>query len=224
VSYRGHVLLSLNLRDGDPFLDEMRKPFDSFRLRANFIPGQGGLINQAELEGLLAATSLARHPKWELLLAANQFYDYTNIKAYKVGAQAFSASLLWRHGVKGDVDVRAAVHARGVVLAAISTNPTDANVRGYDYGPGVGMMLRASLGPWSRDYVNAELETTWIHTVSGAPHDHVVHAARVEVDLPVYRGLGLGGGVQLFRRDSLIPRAPNEVQNTPQFRVFVSWH
>ncbi len=221
---RGQVFLGLGLRYGDPFLADIHKPFDSFTVDASIISHQGHLLSQADVQGLLAATSLARRPGWQLLLAAYQSYDYFDIRTYEVGAQSFSGSLLFRHELRGDVDLRAALHVRGLALAAITSNPAETNGRGYDYGPGVGLTLRAACGSWPWEYVSVEVKTSWIHTLNGAPYDHLIHEGRVQADVPIFRGLGLGGNFQLFRRDTLSPDGKAATQQTPEFQVFMSLH
>ncbi|WP_375758424.1 DUF3943 domain-containing protein [Corallococcus exercitus] len=220
----GRLLIGLGMRHGDPFLDDFHKPFDSFSVDASFIVRQGHFLGQAEAQGLLAVTSLVQRPRWQVLLGAYQLYDFVDIGNYQVGAQSFSGSLLYRHSVLGSMDVRAALDLRGVALAAISSNLSETSGRGYDYGPGVGVTLRAALGSWPWEYVGVELETSWIHTLDGVVKDHLIHEGRLHADIPVYRGLGLGGSLQLFRRDSLIPDAKRDPQQTPRFQVFVSWH
>lgn len=221
---QGQLFIGLGLRYGDPFLDDFHKPFDSFAVDANFVTRQGHLLSQADVQGLLALTSLVRSPRWQLLLGAYQFYDFLDIGTYQVGSQSFSGSLLFRHELKGDLDVRAALDLRGVALAAIASDPSETQGRGYDYGPGLGLTLRAALGSWPREYFGVEVETSWIRTLDGAPNDHLIHEGRLHADIPVYRGLGLGGSFQLFRRDTLAPHEKADTQQTPRFQVFVSWH
>ncbi|MBN8226830.1 DUF3943 domain-containing protein [Corallococcus macrosporus] len=220
----GRFVLGLGMRHGDPFLDDFRKPFDSFAVDASFIVRQGHFLGQADAQGLLAVTSLSRRPRWQVLLGAYQFYDFVDIGNYQVGAQSFSGSLLYRHELTGAMDVRAALDLRGVALAAISSIPSETNERGYDYGPGVGVTLRAALGSWPWEYLGVELETSWIHTLDGVVKDHLIHEGRLHADIPVYRGLGLGGSLQLFRRDTLISNERPDPVQTPRFQVFVSWH
>ncbi|WP_158621712.1 DUF3943 domain-containing protein [Corallococcus aberystwythensis] len=220
----GRLVVGLGMRHGDPFVDDFRKPFDSFSVDASLILRKGHFLGQADAQGLLAVTSLVQRPRWQVLLGAYQFYDFVDIGTYQVGAQSFSGSLLYRHVLTGTMDVRAALDLRGVALAAISTNPSETNERGYDYGPGVGVTLRAALGSWPWEYFGVELETSWIHTLDGVVKDHLIHEGRLHADIPVFRGLGLGGSLQLFRRDSLISNEKRDPQQTPRFQVFVSWH
>jgi hypothetical protein len=220
----GQLFIGGGLRSGDPFLDDIREPFDSFSVEASFVTRQGHLLSQVEMHGLLAVTSLVRRPRWQLLLGAYQSYDYLDIGASEVGAQSLSGSLLFRHELKGDVDVRGGLDLRGLALAAISSAPSETNGRGYDYGPGLGLTLRAAVGSWPWEYVGLELESTWIRTLDGAPNDHLIHEGRLHADVPVFRGLGLGGSFQLFRRDTLIPHEEAGTQQTPRFLLFVSWH
>lgn len=220
----GQIFVGLGLRSGDPFQEEFHRPFDSFALDASFVTRQGHLLSQAEIQGLLAVTALKRRPGWQLLLGAYQFYDFLDIGAYVLGSQSFSGSLLFRRELEGDVDLRAALHLRGVALAAISSDPSETDGRGYDYGPGVGATLRVAVGAWPWEYVSLEVEATWVHTLNGAPDDHLIYEGRLQADIPIYRGLGLGGSLQLFRRDSLVPNQEDETRQTPQFQLFVSWH
>ncbi|RKH67608.1 DUF3943 domain-containing protein [Corallococcus llansteffanensis] len=220
----GQFFLGLGLRSGDPFLDDFHKPFDSFSVDASFITRQDHFLSQAEVQGLLALTPLVRRPRWQVLLGAYQFYDYVDIGNYQVGAQSFSGSLLYRHELKGALDVRATLDLRGVALAAISTDPSETDGRGYDYGPGLGVTLRAALGSWPWEYAGLELEASWIRTLDGTSNDHLIQEGRLHADIPVFHGLGLGGSVQLFRRDSLIPHEQADTQKNPRFQVFVSWH
>lgn len=225
-SGQGQLLVGLSLRYGDPFLDEFHKPFDSFAMDASFITRQAHFLSQAEVQGLLAVTPLVRRPQWQVLLGAYQFYDYVDIGSYQVGSQSFSGSLLYRHVLNESLDVRATLDLRGVALAAISSDPSETNERGYDYGPGLGATLRAALGSWPWEYVGLELKASWIRTLDGAPNDHLIQEGRLHADIPVFRelGLGLGGSVQLFRRDSLLLDENIGPQANPRFQVFVSWH
>ena len=141
-----------------------------------------------------------------------------------MGAHASRGAGLCGRGQKGDVDARATWRRGERALAAISPDPAETNGRGYDYGPGLGLTLRAAVGAWPWEYVSLELESTWISTLEGSPNDHLIHEGRLHADVPVFRGLGLGGSLLLFRRDTLIPHEKTDIQQTPRFLLFVSWH
>jgi hypothetical protein len=173
---------------------------------------------------LLASTGLLRTDSARLVLGVLQHFDYTDVQAYEVGGQSFSGSLLYARTLSPGTMLRVGLHLKGVVLGGISSEHASRRGRSYDYGPGVDLQLEARYVYQEWEIATAQVGTAWIHTLNGSASNHLFHAGKVQVDLPVYRSLGMGLGVILFRRESLFRDFKDTTQHISQIRVFISVH
>ncbi|WP_224240164.1 DUF3943 domain-containing protein [Hyalangium gracile] len=218
------LFAQLHLRSGDAVHGELRRPFDAFSVVAQFVTGERRLVSHARIQGLLASTSLLRTEDARLVLGAMQHFDYTHVHAYEVGGQSLGGSLLYARVLSPATTLRAGLHMKGLVLGGISSEYAQEQGRTYDYGPGVDLQFEAQYLHEDWEIATASLGTAWIHTLNGSSGNHLFHAGSVQVDLPVYRSLGMGMGVVLFRRDSLFHDYPDTTQHISQIRVFLSVH
>ncbi|WP_224246179.1 DUF3943 domain-containing protein [Hyalangium gracile] len=219
------LFVQVSFLSGDPVYDVIREPFDAFQAAVQFNTNKEyQLISHAEVQATLATTPLASTEHSRLVLGLMQYFYYTNIQAYSIGAQSFSASLLYGREFSPGSGLRMGLHLRGVVLGSLSSEHSRSVGRDYDYGPGVDLALEATYqrGQWA--LASAQLDMAWMHTVNGSISNHLVSAGRFQVDVPVYRALGMGLGVVVFRRDSFYEEFDDTTQYASQFRAFISMH
>jgi hypothetical protein len=219
------LFADLELRYGDLFRGERRRPFDAFDVRVQFTTKEDRLVSHARLQALLAARALHWSERAELRLALLQQYSFIDTVAYVVGGQAFSVSLLHQYQLSPKANLHAALHFNGIVLAGISSEHTGHDGRDYDYGPGLGMQVQLTYARGTWDVLALEAGTSYIHALSaGSGSQHFVHVGQLQVDVPVWGRLGLGSELNLFFRQSHFPGFPDLTRNTYQARFFVSFH
>jgi hypothetical protein len=218
------LFAQLVLRDGDPVYEELRQPFDTYSVEAQFTTKEHRLVSYAQIRGVLASTPLVTTERARLVLGALQHFDYTNVQAYEVGGQSFSGSLLYARRLSEEDSLRTELHLKGVVLGGISSEHAVNMGRSYDYGPGLDLQIEARYLYREWEIATAEAGIAWIDTLNGSDGQHLVIAGKVQVDFPIYRSLGVGMSGMLFQRNSLFRDFEDTRQHISQLRVFLSLH
>jgi hypothetical protein len=219
------LFVQLALQYGDPVYDEIRQPFDAFQALVQLVTVQGErIVSHAEVQAMLASTPLMSNERERLVLGLLQHYYYANLSLYEIGAQSLGGSVLYARGLSEGTALRAGFHLKGVVLGGLSSEHAGQAGRSYDYGPGLNLAIDGSLMRGSWALATAQLDMAWMHTLNGSDSNHLILAGRFQVDVPVYRSLGLGAGLVLFRRASNFRDYEDITQNARQLRVFLSLH
>ncbi|MBN1208370.1 MAG: DUF3943 domain-containing protein [Myxococcaceae bacterium] len=222
---RDQLFVQFDLQYGDPVYDVIRQPFDAYSATVQFITNSElRLVSHAQVRAMLASTPLVSTERSRLVLGALQHFYYTNIEAYSVGGQSFSGSLLYGRALSRESGLRTALHLKGVVLGSISSAHSLSTGRDYDYGPGLALELNATYLYRQWTIASAQVDMAWMYTLNGAGTHHQLQAGRLEVDLPVYRRLGMGVGIVLFRRHSQFQDLRPLTQYSAQLRGFLSVH
>lgn len=220
ASASGMILADLDY--GDPFLRPFRAPFDAFSLRAQLSPGRGGLTvlrGTGRLYGgaIGGATGWHRHQ-----LEVNQRYEYANNPAYRFGAQSVEVGIVSRWRIRGAYHVRTRLTADAIILGAIDASSTGVGERTYDFGPGLGFTLAATLERSGVRYLTVSLQPGYLHSVSGATADHVISFGSLEANVPLVRGFGVGVHSGYYTRLSHYTDRPMEERAFPELRLYVS--
>lgn len=215
--------LLLDIDYGDPFERDYREPFDVFSVRLQVSPGGGGL-NALQTEGRLYQLPL---PWWgnsvRHAFEISHRFDYINNPVYSFGAQSIETGLISRFPLPKRFEVRTKIAVDMVVLGAISAPFGGIGERTYDFGPGSGARLELTLQRNNQRYLAFYNRSEFLHSVSGAPADHLVFFSGLEGNLPLGHGVGIGFYLSGDARDS---RYSDKPENTRQFlesRIFVSW-
>nr|WP_253900229.1 DUF3943 domain-containing protein [Corallococcus carmarthensis] len=214
----------LSLRYGDAFRGARRRPFDAFDGRVQFTTQEAHLISYGQLMGLLVATPLALARRDELRLSVFQQMRYVNTAAYELGSQSVDVGLTYQHDLSGGAALRSMLLMNGALLASVSSEHSGQGGRNYDYGVGPGLQLRVTFTRDEWDLVSLEAGLSQIIVLDGSSGSHQVRTARLRVDLPVYRRLGLGLEGNLFQRESHFDDFPSVNKDTYQLRFFLSVH
>lgn len=151
-------------------------------------------------------------------------YDYSNNPAYEVGMQSITGGLLsdWR------LSSRAVLHSeafvRGIILSGIKSPQyiVVGEGRDYDYGPGLGARLDATLQLRGLGSLRAGYEANLIATVNGTDANHTLGRALVRARLRVTSWAGVGAGYKWRTIHSRYPGYPDDVQDVGELRLFVS--
>jgi len=220
-------LLSLSLQYGDPFAGAMNKPFDSFRLGMDISVPATPLMTRFDLRGILSgrelgdASSSTRH-----ILGVFMEYEYVDNQAQVFGAEAFSAGLLSRFGLKSGMSLATSATAAVFPLAAVGTtdflNPLSG--RSFDYGPGGGFRVSARLDRKGREILSAAYGIGWFHTLDGSSTNNMLQFFRATGRWPLGAKLGVGAGYSWYSRKTTYVGFFEATKTQPEWRAFMSWN
>jgi len=225
----GAVTGVLDLSYGDNFAT-YKAPWDAFHLRAQLSIGDnmaGGGLNVLRAVGRVYGSELTdpdaanRHQ-----FVVWQMYDYVNNPGYVFGSQSFGFGLMSRWHARSAWSVGTGASLQLVPISAVQTDSLTANGRFYDFGPGTGLVLNATLMHRGVVAPIAALgyRLDYIHSVSGSDADHYLQVFTAEAELPVRRGFGIGAAYNYYMRDSKFVTRPAEFARFPEFRAYVTWN
>ncbi|QAT87707.1 hypothetical protein EJ065_6178 [Corallococcus coralloides] len=215
------------LRYGDMYRGAHHRPFDAFDARVQFTTRETSLVTNARLQGLLVKSTLWSAERDELRLGLLQQLGYTDTLAYEVGGQSLDVGLLHEHRFLNRSRLRTALLVDGSLLTGVTSEHTDSEGnegRDYDYGPGLGFQFQLAYLREDWEVLTLEAGALHVRVVDGSGGSHRVHQAQLQVDLPVYKHLGMGSQLNFFRRHSRFESFPAVTKDTWQLRIFLSLH
>jgi hypothetical protein len=216
-----HPFISLRVQGGTPFDSSFSRPFDALDFEFEVAGGEAAIVTRAQVNGLLGRHLLHAGDRTQAALAAYQHYDYLNTALYEWGGQSLSGGVPLRQRLWSRVRLDLGLHLHAVLLGALSSEEAGVVGRTYDYGPGLGPSLTASLSWGNREVLSLDGGTTWLHSVNGADADHLATRTRVRIQVPALRFLDVGGEVTRFLRDSRFALLRPVHQHVSQFRLYL---
>ena len=213
-------LVTLNY--GDLFDRPYHQPFDVFSVRLQVSPGGGG-VNALQAEGRLFQLGLPHLGGTRHALVVTQRYDYTHNPAYSFGAQSVTVGLASRFGLGRGYTLRGRFGADALILGALDAPYSGIGERTYDFGPGGGLLLELFLERRGQTLIAMYNRGEYLHSVSGAPADHLLALSGLEANLPLGRGLGIGMWLSGDARSSKYSTLPDNSRQFLESRFFFSW-
>ena len=212
-----------DLQVGDIFERRFESPYDVFSVRAQLSPGGDGL-NLLRTSGRLYGRNLNSDSTWHRhLLVVNQRFDYLSNRAYKFGGQSIEGGLASRWKLGKGYALRTDLFGDLLILGALDAPLAGAGERTYDFGPGAGLRIDASLERNGITYVALLGRSEFIHSVSGAEANHVTGLGGLEATLPLGRGLGLAAHVLYYNRRSEYEDGTLNEKEYPEIRFLFVW-
>jgi hypothetical protein len=210
---------------GDAFTRSYAQPFDVFTARL-LIGAGASPVNELRVAGRLFGHEFTnRSTTIRTFFTVLQKIEYTGNPAYKFGGQSLDVGLVAGFALPRWFDVRLEGYAEGIMLGAVDA--PGAGVQGsprtYDFGPGVGFELAASLQQRTFPLLTARWHWTLVHSVSGSPADHFTQLPSIEAGVPLGRRFGLGAYAGWYRRRSIYTGSPGEVATYPDYRAYLMW-
>lgn len=217
--------LVAELRYGDPFAKPYARPFDVFDARL-MIGAGGHSVNELTVAGQLFAHEFT-YPSADVrtIFTVSQKIEYVLNPAYKYGGQSLDVGLLAGFTIGRGVVVRTNGYLEGIMLGAVDAPGAgiDSTLRTYDFGPGAGFGVGASLRVNDFPVLTARWRWSIVHSVSGSPADHYTQLPSVEIGIPVTSRLGVGAYAGWYRRHSDYAGRPGEAVTYPDFRASLVW-
>jgi Domain of unknown function (DUF3943) len=210
---------------GDAFATPYARPFDVFLARALVIPGASP-IGELRIAGRLYAREFtSTSAPVRTIFTVRQKIEYTENPAYKFGGQSVEAGMVTGFSLGRGVEARTEGYAEAIMLGAVDAPGAGdpGTPRSYDFGPGVGADLAASLQVRHFPVLSARYHWSMIHSVSGSPADHYTQLPSIEVALPLTRMVGLGAYAGWYTRRSTYADRPEEVRTYVDLRAYLVW-
>jgi hypothetical protein len=230
--------LDLWVAYGSVFDNERRRPYDSFWMQTqiNFTDDvdPAGLMT---IRGDLLSKPFGAPGARNGAIALVQHFDYVNQSTFEFGAQSLALGLSHRLALSSSTRLELHADLLGTVLASINSrfqladsSESGADLRRWDYGPGLGAWAQALLVVGANPVVEATYRYQWIHTtndnlLNGGSADHDLQIAALRLRAPIGRRFGLGVDGELFLRKSHYgnPLLVENDDRVPQVRAYATW-
>jgi len=233
------IFVAFRLIYGRPVADLTGKPFSTFSLNAELASTK----NRQALQGLqvvgnLTGKVLKDSPTTRHVFGVRMHYDYNfvpnsdttfNAVVYEYGAQSFTGGLHSFFQLSPRWRLLTDASMRIVALGAVRSDYYEVTGEGrnYDFGPGMGGVLQASLVRPGRMLVNAAYSFTWIHTLNGSDYNHQLHQGSLDARYYFAQRYGIGARFDTFYRyshpaDPATAPGPATTLKVPQLRLYVS--
>jgi hypothetical protein len=217
----------LELRYGDPFSGENRRPFDWFDLDYELAVPASSLTTRVIERGELVGWGLGADGHVDHRLSIIQSFDYFNGQELVFGAQSISPSHLARVrlGDLGELRTEAGVYL--APLAALQTDYLSLNERktglNYDYGPAAGLRGNVRLERRGRELLRLDYLVFWHHTSHGISLGSTAQLFNADGRWPILGRLSIGAGVTWLRRETRYVGLPDVAFSGTQARLYAAW-
>jgi len=189
-----NLMMNVQFDYGNPFEDRPRKPFDLFRLRAEFSFGVGRkILDNITGYGILFGKN-HQLGKVSMLIGGFQYYDYWDNKTFELGAIAFGGGAFFKLPLSKVSILYTNVHLGVIPFAGNSTRfgPDTSQFRDYDFGGGLETKLEATLTLGK--YVTASLLYHYymIRTYVGPAGNNFIGILEPRVTILLLKNLSIG--------------------------------
>ncbi len=206
---------------GNLFTEDISKPFSNFQLTMA-LSSNSPSLTRIQAYGTLFGNYLYKRKNHQLLFVTTLDYTYLNTPGYVYGGTSIDPKLVSRLQIGETTNIITSV---GVDLVAMGATPndyyTDAEGRNYDFGPGFGFNLKASLRRDIWDYIDIFYATRWIYTQSEpAESRHHLHLLLISGHLPIKNYFAIGLGIGAYWRNSYYYNFDDVFLKSPIVRIF----
>jgi hypothetical protein len=113
----------------------------------------------------------------------------------------------------------------GINLIAMGATPNDYFIdpegRNYDFGPGIGFILKASIQNYIWDLLEIEYISNWLFTQSEPRNSsHHIHLLMIGGQLPIRKYFAIGISVGAYWRNSFYDDFDDVFIKNPVFRIY----
>jgi hypothetical protein len=98
---------------------------------------------------------------------------------------------------------------------------TDPEGRNYDFGPGIGFVLKASIQNYIWDLIEIEYISNWLFTQSEPGNSsHHIHLLMIGGQLPIRKYFAIGISIGAYWRNSFYDDFEDVFIKNPVFRLY----
>ncbi len=192
---RNNAMLNIQLDYGNQF--EARKPFDLFRLRAEFTGGTadtvGGTISNITGYGMLFGRN-KQIGKIDVLTGLFQYYDYWDNRNFVLGALGFGGGIFTQAPLSKEINLYTNAHVGVIPLAGNSTRsaPDTFGQRDYIYANGLQGKIESTLSLGKYASAAFIYYHFWLDTFEGLKGHNSIGIIRPRVTVKLAKNLSLG--------------------------------
>ena len=206
---------------GNLFTEKVKKPFSNFQLTMALSSGSPSLT-RIQTYGNLFGHYLYNRTNRQILFVTTLDYNYLNNPGFIYGGTSIDPQIVSRFQIGESTNIIANV---GIDLIAMGATPndyyTDAEGRNYDFGPGIGINLKASVTNYIWDVLEILYTSKWLYTQSEpAESRHHMHLLMVSGQLPIRKYFAIGIGIGAYWRNSYYEKFDDVFLRSPIFRIF----
>ncbi len=187
-------MFNIQLDYGNPFEIRSRKPFDFFKLRADFnFNVTKRILDNVTGYGILKGKNFQSGDK-ALLLGAFQYFDYWDNRTFELGAIGFGVGLINKVPVFKHSNIYSASHL-GVVPFAGNTTQfiSDTSLyRDYNFGGGLQTNFESTFNINKYASLKFAAYYYWIHTYIGSGGENFIGIIRPRITIRLFRNLSIG--------------------------------
>jgi len=214
-------LFVLDMFYGNLFRENIKKPFSTFQLSLAFSSGSPNLTSLQAYGNLIGSYFVDRKRTQHLFLTTIN-YAYYNNPGFIYGGTSIVPGLKSFFHLGESTRIITDV---GIDLIAMGATPndyyTDPEGRNYDFGPGFGINLGASIQNYIWDLIEIIYTSKWLYTQSEpAESRHHIHLLMISGQLPIRKYFAIGIGVGSYWRESYYTHYDDVKRVNPVFRLF----
>jgi len=214
-------LFAIDFFYGNIFTENINKPFSNFQLTMALSSGSPSLT-RIQTYGNLLGHYLYNRKNRQILFVTTLDYNYLNNPGFIYGGTSIDPQIVSRFQIGESTNIIANV---GIDLIAMGATPndyyTDAEGRNYDFGPGIGINLKATLNNYIWDVVEILYTSKWLYTQSEPGESrHHMHLLLISGHLPIRQYFAIGIGLGAYWRNSYYKNFDDVFLRSPVIRVF----
>lgn len=205
-----NVMFNAQFDYGNPFEIRKRKPFDFFRLRADFNFGvKKKFLDNLTGYGILFGKN-SQIGKMAILAGAFQSYDYWDNSTFELGTIGLGGGVFSKLPVSSKSNLYTNIHLGIVPLAGNSTEViTDtATIRNYNFGGGLQGKFESTLNLGKYLDVSLIYYNYLIHTYYGTPGTNFIQIFKPRVTVQLYHALRIGFENYIYTNDQYLSGFP----------------
>jgi hypothetical protein len=221
-------IFGFNLNYGSPFT--AKKPFEYFRIGFALASGLPH-FTQLNSTGYLFGLDLEKKKHW---FDVNLDFNYNNLikeeisetdttyKGFLFGSSQIYPHLLSRFPIGKKTNIITQIGVNGILMGATPSDYyVDVEGRNYDFGPGIGTRITASVQNGIWNYLSIFYYGAWIWTQT-EPSDskHHIHFLILEGQYPFTSYFSVGVSAGIYWRNSYYENFPDVSRNHPIVRFF----
>ncbi len=201
-------MVNLQIDYGNPFEPRRRKPFDIFRIRADFDYGKNLVVDNIGGYGVLYGQNI-QTGKLITLLGAFQYYDYWHNRYFEMGSVGLGLGGISKLPITEKVNLFTSLHAAAVPLAgnAINFGLDTSSFKRYHYGGGFEIKFESTLNLGSWGSLSMLAYYYWAHSYVGATQNNALAVLRPRLTLQLYKGLSIGAEDFVYYNEESFPNS-----------------
>jgi len=216
-------MLNVQFDYGNPFEARHRKPFDFFRLRAEFSFGVGRkILGNVTGYGILAGKNV-NYNKQSILLGIFQYYDYWDNKTFELGALAFGGGVFHKLSIGRKSELYTNVHIGITPFAGNSTlfGPDTSQIRDYNFGGGLEGKIETTFNLGEYATASVVYYYYFIHTYVGLPGNNSIGILKPRITVRLYKNLSLGVEHYVYYNERYLKDYPRLITARTEQKIFL---